>query len=88
MSSFAFLPRSISRQKTESHKSRVSGDVAGPSIAPPGKVLAPSANQSAKATALKDEELLSLLDLSLSDYALWCAPDLQYRMKMGQDGCQ
>ncbi|KAF8484420.1 hypothetical protein JB92DRAFT_2821400 [Gautieria morchelliformis] len=95
-SQFAFMPRSVARGTTQkSLKHRVlskpaahveQGSEPGPSTA--HQRLTPGGTQadSERNAQLRDDERLILIEAAMSDYSVWCNPELQREMKSGQDG--
>ncbi|KAF8589649.1 hypothetical protein K439DRAFT_1383226 [Ramaria rubella] len=85
MSSFAFVPRSVGKGTKRNITSKA--DI------PPRRLhslnkppTSPTVVQTEQ-DKLKDDELLVLIEMSLSDYSFWCHPKLQRAMlKQKQDG--
>jgi hypothetical protein len=92
-SPFAFIPRSVARGTTQnSLKHRVSpkpavreewGSEPGPTTA--HQKLPADSERNAQ---LREDECLLMIEAALSDYSVWCNPDLQREMKSGLDGCE
>ena len=95
---FHFVPRKVA-QRTRPSLSAPDAPVPGPSSTPPGRPLTPKEVQHLGTDAKKakgknkdtkgpsDEDLATLLTLSLSDHALWTNVGLRRAVSEADEGC-
>ncbi|KAF8520775.1 hypothetical protein BU17DRAFT_46252 [Hysterangium stoloniferum] len=91
MSSFTFIPRSISKGKNKPLKDSAPKSTSTlPRQPSTSQTQAGPSSEIPQGNGRKEselsEDLLALLELSFSDYSFWCNPELKHAVQSGQDG--